>query len=86
MYVNDVISIIKRTLSTLPNIDECMPDCNLYEKGMTSLMAVNLMVELELHFHTEFPHTMLNASNFESANAINQCLVLLVKSKEATCK
>ncbi|WP_420918862.1 hypothetical protein [Vibrio coralliilyticus] len=38
---------------------------------MTSLMSVNLMVELEAHFNFHFPHTALNINTFQSIKSID---------------
>ncbi|MCG7491070.1 phosphopantetheine-binding protein [Vibrio sp. Of14-4] len=71
MYINEVATIVKKTLVNLPASDKLSHEDNLYNLGMTSLMSVNLMVELEAHFNFHFPHTALNINTFQSIKSID---------------
>jgi len=81
MYIIDITSIVKSTLSSLSGVDKITLGSDLYDMGMTSLMSVNLMVELESHFNFHFPHTALNASGFKSIEVINEVITPLLQNK-----
>jgi len=50
---------------------------DLYEAGLTSFAAVQLMLGLEDAFDIEFPERMLNRRSFASVAAIAACLTEL---------
>jgi len=56
------------------DVDTLADDASLYEAGMTSHAAVNLMLALEGSFDVEFPDSMLRRSVFESVAAIEAAL------------
>ena len=56
MYTNEVAIIVKKALVNLPASEKLSYADNLYDLGMTSLMSVNLMVELEEHFNLSLIH------------------------------
>ncbi len=49
-------------------------DANLFDAGMTSHAAVNVMVALEDEFEVEFPDSLLNREVFSSVAAIVSAL------------
>jgi len=49
-------------------------DQDLYESGLTSFAAVQLMLGLEDAFDVEFPERMLNRRSFASIASIVSCL------------
>jgi acyl carrier protein len=49
-------------------------DQDLYEAGLTSFAAVQLMLGLEDAFDIEFPERMLNRRSFASIASIAACL------------
>jgi acyl carrier protein len=51
---------------------------DLYETGLTSFAAVQLMLGLEDSFDIEFPERMLNRRSFASIASIAACLSELV--------
>jgi acyl carrier protein len=51
---------------------------DLYEAGLTSFAAVQLMLGLEDAFDIEFPERMLNRRSFASVDAIAACLYELM--------
>ncbi len=53
-------------------------DQDLYETGLTSFAAVQLMLGLEDAFEVEFPERMLNRRSFASIASIAACLSELV--------
>lgn len=50
------------------------PDDDLYQAGMTSHAAVNVMLALEETFSVEFPDAMLTRASFASLRAIEDRL------------
>jgi acyl carrier protein len=52
-------------------------DGDLYDAGMTSHAAVNVMLALESEFHVEFPDEMLKRSVFASIASIRGALVTI---------
>ena len=78
MYTNEVATIVKKTLVNLPASEKLSYADNLYDLGMTSLMSVNLMVELEEHFNFHFPHTALNIETFQSIETINAAISVIL--------
>jgi acyl carrier protein len=56
-------------------------DQDLYETGLTSFAAVQLMLGLEDTFEIEFPERMLNRRSFASIGSIAACLSELVPAE-----
>jgi acyl carrier protein len=54
---------------------------DLYETGLTSFAAVQLMLGLEDAFDIEFPERMLNRRSFASIAAIAACIAELVPNE-----
>jgi acyl carrier protein len=54
---------------------------DLYETGLTSFAAVQLMLGLEDAFDVEFPERMLNRRSFASIAAIVACIAELVPAE-----
>lgn len=57
---------------------------DLYEAGLTSFAAVQLMLGLEDAFDIEFPEKMLNRRSFASIDAIASCISELVPEPAST--
>jgi acyl carrier protein len=55
---------------------------DLYESGLTSFAAVQLMLGLEDSFDIEFPERMLNRRSFSSIASIAACLSELMDELE----
>jgi acyl carrier protein len=55
---------------------------DLYEAGLTSFAAVQLMLGLEDSFDIEFPEQMLNRRSFSSIASIAACLSELMGGLE----
>lgn len=50
------------------------PNSDLYEAGLTSFTAIQVMLALEEACGVEFPDHMLRRQNFSSINSIIACL------------
>jgi acyl carrier protein len=57
---------------------------DLYQAGMTSHATVNVMLALEDEFEIEFPEEMLEASTFQSIEAIERSVKHLLSLEEAS--
>jgi len=51
---------------------------NLYELGLDSMSAVNLLLELEETYSVIFPDTLLTDSTFETPLALKSAIVSLI--------
>lgn len=72
--VKRVREIIKKTLGMHHDFASVADDDNLYDAGLNSHEAVNLMVALEESFGIEFPDHLISRDSFESVNAIARAL------------
>ena len=63
-------SIVLRHGRLAVDVDGLADDADLYDAGLTSHAAVNLMLALEQHFDVEFPERMMRRRSFESISAI----------------
>ena len=52
------------------DVDSLSPEADLYEAGLTSLSAVDLMLAIEQIFDLLFPDDVLNRRTFASIEAI----------------
>jgi acyl carrier protein len=62
--------VIKEQLSFAVDGSELSPDDNLWERGMTSLTCLGLMLNTEDAFGIEFPETLLKEATFRSISSI----------------
>ncbi|GMQ86816.1 MAG: hypothetical protein BMS9Abin08_0014 [Gammaproteobacteria bacterium] len=53
-------------------------ESNLYELGLESMAAVNLLLELEEIYGVIFPDALLNESTFETPLALKLAIVSLI--------
>ena len=75
-------SIVQRHGRLAVDADSLTDDTDLYDAGLTSHAAVNLMLALEQHFDVEFPERMLRRRTFESIRAIGEAITELQRSPE----
>ncbi|PWB83665.1 MAG: acyl carrier protein [Methylocystaceae bacterium] len=73
-----MIELVRRIIDTqgrLPvTAQNLSPDSDLYEAGLTSFAAIQIMLALEEALGLEFPDHMLRRQNFASINSILACL------------
>jgi acyl carrier protein len=72
--VERVREIIEKTLGARRNFASVTDDASLYDAGLSSHDAVNLMVALEESFEIEIPDHLISRSSFESISAIARTL------------
>lgn len=53
------------------DVDSIDDNADLFDAGMDSQSAVNVMLALEMSFDIEFPESMLERSMFESITALD---------------
>ncbi len=76
--MTQTIREILRQHARLPcDVATLAEDTDLYQSGMTSHAAVNVMLALEAAFDVEFPDHMLRRSVFESISAIQSAVASL---------
>jgi acyl carrier protein len=75
-------SIVQRHGRLAVDMDHLADDHDLYDAGLTSHAAVNLMLALEQRFDVEFPERMLRRRTFESIRAIDAAITELQRSPE----
>jgi acyl carrier protein len=66
------------------DIDGLTDTANLYDAGLKSHAAVNLMFALEQDFGIEFPDTLLRRQTFSSVDAIAEALVQIGVTQAAS--
>jgi acyl carrier protein len=72
--VERVREIIEKALGGRHDFASVTDNDNLYEAGLSSHEAVNLMVALEESFGIEIPDHLISRGSFESINAIARTL------------
>jgi len=72
--VERIREIIKKAMGRRHDFSLLTDDDNLYDAGLSSHEAVNLMVALEESFGIEFPDHLISRGSFESVSAIARAL------------
>lgn len=72
------LRILNRHLKKVGDGISLTMESNLYELGLDSMTAVNLLVELEEIYGVTFPDALLNESTFETPLALKSAIVTLV--------
>lgn len=67
---NDVRRLLREHGTLTANPDALAPDTDLYEAGLNSLSAVDLMLAVEQTFDFIFPDDTLNRRTFSSIQSI----------------
>lgn len=67
--ISDVIQLV---IAALPNADpsEISESADLYELGLDSSAAVELMLAIESHFNMTFPDALVDESTFRNPRAL----------------
>ena len=81
---SSIRSIVQRHGRLAVDVDSLADDSDLYDAGLTSHAAVNLMLALEQHFDVEFPEQMLRRRTFESIRAIAAAIADLQRTRQPT--
>jgi acyl carrier protein len=65
-----VRQLLREHGTIIADVDGLAPEADLYEAGLTSLSAVDLMLAIEQNFDLMFPDDALNRRTFSSIGSI----------------
>ena len=71
------LGILQNCLRQLGDGDTLTMESNLYELGLDSMAAVNLLLELEETYEVIFPDALLTESTFETPMALQLAIASL---------
>lgn len=72
------LGVLRNYLRQVGDGDTLTMESNLYELGLDSMAAVNLLLELEETYQVIFPEALLTESTFETPLALKSAIVSLV--------
>ena len=72
------LGILRNYLRQVGDGDTLTMESNLYDLGLDSMAAVNLLLELEETYQVIFPDALLTESTFETPLALKSAIVSLV--------
>ena len=72
------LGIVGNYLRQLGDGDTLAMESNLYDLGLDSMAAVNLLLELEETYQVIFPDALLTESTFETPLALKSVIVSLI--------
>ena len=72
------LSILRNYVKQIGEADSLTMESNLYELGLDSMAAVNLLLELEETYEVIFPDALLTESTFETPLALKSVIVSLI--------
>jgi acyl carrier protein len=72
------LGVLRNYLRQVGDGDTLTMESNLYELGLDSMAAVNLLLELEETYQVIFPDALLTESTFETPLALKSAIVSLV--------
>lgn len=72
------LGIVRNYLRQLGDGDTLAMESNLYDLGLDSMAAVNLLLELEETYAVIFPDALLTESTFETPLALKSVIVSLI--------
>lgn len=76
--VEAFLGILHSYLRQLGDGNTLTMESNLYELGLDSMAAVNLLLELEEIYEVIFPDALLTESTFETPLALKSAIVSLI--------
>jgi len=79
MVANIIRDILTKHARLQEDANTLALDDDLYDKGLTSLSTVNLMLAIEDEFDIEFPDTKLNRKTFSSIESLLETVTELLK-------
>ena len=80
---DDIRTILGRNEALAPVAAQFSEDDNLFDKGLDSFGAVQLMLALEEHFDVEFPDHLLGRKSFSTIRSIREIVSGLVQAVAA---
>ena len=72
------LGVLRNYLRQVGDGDTLTMESNLYDLGLDSMAAVNLLLELEETYQVIFPEALLTESTFETPLALKSAIVSLV--------
>jgi len=72
------LGLLHRHLKQTSDVGALGMESDLYELGLDSMAAVNLLLELEETYGVIFPDTLLSESTFETPMALKSAIVSLL--------
>ena len=72
------LGVLRNYLRQVGDGDALTMESNLYDLGLDSMAAVNLLLELEETYQVIFPDALLTESTFETPLALKSAIVSLV--------
>lgn len=72
------LGILNNYLKQIGDGNSLTMESNLYELGLDSMAAVNLLLELEETYGVMFPDALLTDSTFETPLALKSAIVSLI--------
>ena len=76
----DIRRVLEKILPASMQIDRIDPAADLFDHGMTSFMATQVLMALEDAFAIEFPDEMMRRENFATISRINRSVVQLTSN------
>ncbi len=76
--VNAFLGILRNYLKQIEDVNSLTMESNLYQLGLDSMAAVNLLLELEEMYGVVFPDALLTESTFETPLALKVAIVSLI--------
>ena len=81
MVEKDVRQLIETHGRLSADLAELDGGSDLYDKGLTSLITVNLLLAIEDHFDVEFPDNLLSRRTFQSIDTLTDAVRELIRQK-----
>lgn len=78
MYIEKIRQILAKHSRLDLDFEQLEESANLYDKGLTSLTTVNIMLAIEDEFDIEFPDSKLNRQTFQSIDSLAEVVEELV--------
>ncbi|BCM84368.1 acyl carrier protein [Methylobacterium indicum] len=79
----DIRTILARHGTLGSTIDRLSDDADLFDNGLDSFGAVQVMMDLEDHFEVEFPEHLLNRDVFSTIRSLQDLVASQVLRKAA---
>ncbi|MBE7204804.1 MAG: acyl carrier protein [Parafilimonas terrae] len=70
VHAEEIRTILARHGTLASTIGQISDDASLFDNGLDSFGAVQVMMDLEEHFEIEFPEHMLNRDTFSTVRSI----------------
>ena len=75
-----LLAALRRNLQFPPDEEPFPFDTNIWELGLDSIAAINLLIDLEGSFGIVFPAELLTEETFRTAATLDRAIRLLIQS------